>query len=65
MQTNSVLRENLMGSIQVHIDTLFKAVEAIALLDMLFGFADLVLSAPSTWTRPKIFADGPMAIKGG
>lgn len=37
----------------------------LALLDMIFGFADLVTLSPLPFTRPELAADGPLSIRGG
>ena len=53
--TCAVLRDDLLGRVREHVESLFKAVEAIALLDMMVSFADLVVSDESgPWTRPEI-----------
>ena len=39
--------------------------ESVALLDMIFGFADLVTLSPLPFCRPEVTADGPMTIRGG
>lgn len=39
--------------------------ESVALLDMIFGFADLVTLSPLPFNRPEVTADGPMTICGG
>ena len=57
--TCAVLRDNLLGRVREHVESLFKAVEAIALLDMMVSFADLVVSDESgPWTRPEITGGG-------
>jgi DNA mismatch repair ATPase MutS len=42
-------------------------VEAVALLDVLLSFAELVITSDNMgpWTRPTITAQGPLAIKRG
>lgn len=37
----------------------------LALLDIIFGFADLVTLSPLPFTRPDLTADGPLSILGG
>ena len=37
----------------------------LALLDMIFSFADLVTISPLPFTRPELAADGPLSIRGG
>jgi len=55
--TCAVLRDNVLGKVREPVESLFKAVEAISLLDMIVGFADLVMSDQSgPWTRPEITA---------
>ena len=71
--TCAVLRDDLIGRVREHVDSLFKAVEAIALLDMMLSFADLVVSDESgPWTRPEITGggeggreEGALAVKQG
>ncbi|CAN0514601.1 unnamed protein product, partial [Ectocarpus sp. 12 AP-2014] len=47
------------------LDALFAVTESVALLDMIFGFADLVTLSPLAFCRPEVTADGPMSIRGG
>ncbi|CAM9230133.1 unnamed protein product, partial [Sphacelaria rigidula] len=47
------------------LDALFAATESVALLDMLFGFADLVTVSPLNFCRPTVTTHGPMTIRGG
>ncbi len=64
--TCAVLRDNLLGRIREYVEPLFKAVEAVALLDMVLSFADLVLSDDAgPWTRPELTTatDSALAIK--
>lgn len=42
-----------------------KVTESVALLDMIFGFADLVTLSPLSFCRPEITSDGPMTIRRG
>lgn len=42
-----------------------QATESIALLDTIFGFADLVTLSPLPFCRPEVTTDGPMTIRGG
>lgn len=63
--TCATLKETLLGQVREHIESLFKAVEAIALLDMHCSFAEYVLSGDSVLSRPSIQTDGPLAIKEG
>jgi len=71
--TCAVLRDTLLGRVREHVESLFKAVEAIALLDMMLSFADLVVSDElGPWTRPIISGggeggreDGALAVKQG
>ena len=37
----------------------------MALLDMVFGFADLVTLSPLAFCRPEVTANGPMTIRRG
>lgn len=37
----------------------------VALLDMIFGFADMVTLSPLPFSRPEVTADGPLSIQGG
>lgn len=56
----------LAGEIRAEgLDALFSVTESLALLDMIFGFADLVTLSPLPFCRPEVTPDGPMSIRGG
>jgi DNA mismatch repair protein MSH4 len=54
-----------METVRRHMESLFAVVESIALLDMLFGFADLVATSRLPYVRPQLAQDGPLRIEGG
>lgn len=58
---------NHAPSTYTHTHTHIQAVEAVSLLDMLTGFAELVLSEDNYWTRPALCLDpdAALAIKAG
>lgn len=39
--------------------------ESVALLDVIFSFADLVTLSPLPFCRPELAMDGPMSIRSG
>lgn len=39
--------------------------ESVALLDMIFGFSDLVTVSPLSFCRPEVTTGGPLTIRGG
>eukprot|EP00904_Undaria_pinnatifida_P001084 jgi/Undpi1/10977/HiC_scaffold_30.g13278.m1 len=58
--------QNLAQEIRTEgLDALFAVTESVALLDMIFGFADLVTLSPLPFCRPEVMEDGPMTIRGG
>lgn len=62
--TNEIIQD-IISTIQIHIDSLFSLVDTIALIDMLCAFADLVALCPHIYTRPIVKEDGQLIIKDG
>ncbi|KAG5192158.1 muts protein 4 [Tribonema minus] len=62
--TNQVIQD-LMETVRRHMESLFAVVESVALLDMLFGFADLVATSRLQYTRPTLVQDGELVIERG
>ncbi|CAM9366577.1 unnamed protein product, partial [Chrysoparadoxa australica] len=57
--------QELLTKARVHVEALFAMVDAVALLDMLFGFARLVATSRVPFTRPAISEGGPLRLQGG
>ncbi|KAK5693497.1 MutS protein msh4 [Elasticomyces elasticus] len=53
MMSDAAVQE-LIGDVREHLSTLFKISEALAMLDLLAAFAQLITSSPGDYTRPSI-----------
>lgn len=47
------------------VSSVAQVTESVALLDMVFGFADLATLSPLPLSRPELIAEGPLTIRGG